>query len=379
MAFTTPVYIDEHNVLVRALEPIKKSDIEKLLKWGINEIYLDGEPIDNGISKTTTIFTDDTKLNTEEIQISKEYQKVYKYQKEFNTRMMEIAEKLRNNFKNLIQKQIFNNHEILTESLYIANQIIDFRFFPLLLQDFRVSDDLIVNHSIHAACYAGFLGKMINLSKVRIQDLVFSVMLMDVGMYYIPFEIRKKNSPLTDEEKKVFYKHTLYGYKILTEVAFVKQQLAAVAMQHHENFDGSGYPKWLKDQEISLMARIAAIVDRYTAMLEDRYYRKAKNPYEALKTLLSQESHHLDPRILRFFVGSLSIFPVGIYVLLSDHSKAQVIEGKIETPLRPLIRIIKDPEDNFLKEFKFLDLSKNNNLTITKVLHKDEFLKEKEK
>jgi HD-GYP domain-containing protein (c-di-GMP phosphodiesterase class II) len=378
MVFTAPLYIDDDNILVRANEPIKKTDIEKLLKWGIDFVYTEGELIlDQNYVEKKSIETKGNKVLQEldDIKLHKDYNKLREFKQEFTERIIEIGKKLRINFRDLIEKKQFNNHELLTEALYLTNQIMEYRFFPLLLYDIRISDDIIIHHSLHAACYGGYLGKLINLNKIRIQELVFSIMLMDIGMYFIPVQLRQKNYPLTDNEKKVFYTHTIYGYKILTQDAYVKQSLAMVALQHHENFDGTGYPKKLKKEEISLMARIASIVDRYTAMIEDRYHRKARVPYDAMKILLSQETAHLDPRILRFFIGGMSAYPVGSYVLLSNNYKALVIEGNLQSPLRPLVKLIFDENNKFIEEKKFIDLSKESSLTITKVINpKDENL-----
>lgn len=369
MIFTAPLFIDEHNILVRANEPIKKTDIEKLLKWGIDKVYTEGEILLD--SDTTQLKTDDKSKNLqelEELKLSKEYAKLKEFKKEFSDRLLEIGQKLRRNFRDLIEKKQFNNHEILSEALYLTNQITEYQFFPLLLLGLRISDDIIVHHSLNAACYGGFLGKLINLSKGKIQEIVFSIMIMDIGMYYIPPQLRQKNYPLTEQERKVFYAHTIYGYKVLTEHAYVKQALAITALQHHENFDGTGYPRKLKKEEISLMARVAAVVDRYTAMLEDRYHRKAKIPYEAMRILLSQEATHLDPRILRFFVGGMSAYPIGSVVQLSNHYKALVISGNVSSPLRPIVKLVFDDKGNILKELKFIDLSKEPSVTITKVI-----------
>ncbi len=371
MIFTSPLYIDKNHILIRANETLKKTDIEKLLKWGIDTVYTEGELI---IEDTTTKTGSNKEVQSniakevESVQLYKDYIKTKELKSDFNNHIIEIGKKLKSNIKLLVEKKQFNNHEILTECLYLTNQIIDNRFFPLLLFGVRISDDVIINHSIHAACYGGFLGKLINLSKMRIQDLVFSIMVMDAGMYYIPIHLRQKNYPLTEEEKKQFYIHTIYGYKILTQDAYVKQQLALTALQHHENFDGTGYPKKLKKEEISLMARIAAVVDRYTAMLEDRYHRKARIPYEAMKILLSQEAFHLDPRILKFFIGGMSIYPIGSFVVLSNHYKGIVIEGNLQTPLRPLIKLVFDDKNKKIEELKIIDLSKEPTITITGVI-----------
>ncbi|MFN3603329.1 MAG: HD-GYP domain-containing protein [Leptonema sp. (in: bacteria)] len=374
MVFSAPVFIDEQNLLIRSFEPLKKSDIEKLLRWGIDKVYTEGDLVTQANmgfdKKADTQEKPESKdlLELEEIKMHKEFAKLKETKEDFVNRTYQMGNILKKNFKDLWEKKQFNNHELLTEALFLTNSIIEYRFFPLLLMGARFSDDPIIHHSIHSASYGGFLGKLINLNKIRIQELVFSIMIMDVGMYFIPIKLRQKNTILTEEEKKMFYTHTLYSYKVLTENAYVKQSLALVSLQHHENFDGSGYPKKIKEQEISLLARIAAVVDRYTAMLEDRYHRKSKIPYEAMKILLSHEGNHLDPRILKFFVGGLSAYPVGSFVELSNHFRALVIEGNLQAPLRPFVKLVFDDKKNFIKELKILNLSKQPNITITKVL-----------
>ncbi|MCS7205523.1 MAG: HD domain-containing protein [Leptospiraceae bacterium] len=366
MSFTAPVYIDENNVLVRAYETIKKSDIEKLLKWGIDKVYTDGEEV--SVVEEKVQLPQGGAKDLENVKISKEFEKAKEYRDEFQKQVFEIGKKLQKNIRSLVERKHFNNHEVLSDALYLAGVVMDYRFFPILLLGIRISDDILIQHSIHAALYGGYLGKLINLGKIRVHELIFSMMIMDVGMFFIPIELRKKNYPLTEEEKKIFYNHTLFGFKVLTQDAYVKQNLAIVSLQHHENFDGTGYPKKLQKEDINLMARIAAIADRYTAMLEDRYHRKARIPYEAMKILLSEEASHLDPRILRFMVGGLSIYPIGSLVELSNGFKAIVVEGNLKSPLRPLVKLVFDPKGKHIEENYFLDLAKEHQITVIKVL-----------
>ncbi|MCL4386114.1 MAG: diguanylate cyclase [Actinobacteria bacterium] len=132
------------------------------------------------------------------------------------------------------------------------------------------------------------LAKSLGLSSKNLTELKLLIKLHDIGMIIIPDYIINKPGFLTPKEKKLIEKHSEAGYRIAESTG----NLAAIAdaiLHHHENWDGSGYPKGLKGENIPLLSRIAAIIDAYDAMASDRPYRKAlpinkvKNEFEKSK------------------------------------------------------------------------------------------------
>lgn len=143
---------------------------------------------------------------------------------------------------------------------------------------------------------------------------------------------------------------------------------AYVAWQHHEKFDGTGYPCGLKGKEIHEYARITALADVYDALTTNRSYREQIMPHEAIEYLRDSEGTAFDPEIAEVFLDKIAPFPVGSIVLLNNGEKAVVIRINKEFPGRPVVASIYDGFGNRLLQPVERDLKKDLTLFITKVL-----------
>lgn len=127
------------------------------------------------------------------------------------------------------------------------------------------------------------------------------VLLHDIGKIAVPDEILLKPGPLTPQEWEIMRRHPTAAYEMLKEIDYLKPALD-IPYCHHEKWDGSGYPRGLKGEQIPLAARIFAIVDVWDALTNDRPYRKALSPQEALEYIRSQSGKHFDPKVVEAFV-----------------------------------------------------------------------------
>lgn len=186
----------------------------------------------------------------------------------------------------------------------------------------------------------------LNLPEQKVRNIACGALLHDVGMKKIPLEIIEKKGALQPDEIKTIQSHPYYSYKLIVKDLMYSEEVGQIAYQHHERWDGSGYPKNKKDRAIELGARIIAVVDAYEAMISRKNYRNSMIGYNAMKTLLEDNARRFDPVVLKAFIQSVGIYPVGSIVLLSDTAIARVIEGHYESPLRPKIRILVDSAGN---------------------------------
>jgi HD-GYP domain-containing protein (c-di-GMP phosphodiesterase class II) len=117
----------------------------------------------------------------------------------------------------------------------------------------------------------------------------------------IPDEILLKKGPLTKEERSVMEKHPLYAYEMLSQIEFLLPALD-IPYCHHEKWDGSGYPRGLRGEEIPLAARIFPVTDVWDALISDRPYRKALPPEEVRQHIRADAGRHFDPRVVEAFM-----------------------------------------------------------------------------
>ncbi|MCE5329184.1 diguanylate cyclase [bacterium] len=138
------------------------------------------------------------------------------------------------------------------------------------------------------------LGKSLNLNNKSLTELKLLIKLHDIGMVVIPEDIINKPGFLTAKERKLIQKHSEAGYRIAEST----NNIAVIAdsiLHHHENWDGSGYPKGLKGKEIPLLSRVAAVINAYDAMINDRPYRKALPEKKVIKELEKSRGKQFDP------------------------------------------------------------------------------------
>lgn len=157
------------------------------------------------------------------------------------------------------------------------------------------------HHSDRVSSYCLKMGYKLNLSKQDILELEFAGRMHDIGKITIPDNILKKPGKLTDEEWVIMKSHTINGYQILKS-ADKYSSLADYALTHHERWDGKGYPKGLKGEDIPLFSRIINISDAFEAMTSDRPYRKAMSVMDAVKELRRCTGTQFDPDLVEIFI-----------------------------------------------------------------------------
>jgi HD-GYP domain-containing protein (c-di-GMP phosphodiesterase class II) len=163
------------------------------------------------------------------------------------------------------------------------------------------ADEYLDGHCERLEKMAKRVGYRLGLTGEQIYNLSYAAFFHDLGKARIPKELLQKPGKLTEEEWEVMKKHTLWGREMLEEKEFLKEA-ARIVEQTHERVDGQGYPKGLKGDEISLEAKIIAVVDAYDAMTTDRPYRKALPTEEAIRELRKHTGSQFDERVVRAFI-----------------------------------------------------------------------------
>ncbi len=156
-------------------------------------------------------------------------------------------------------------------------------------------------HCLRMQNLAVKLGKEIKLSQSKLKHLKLLATLHDIGKTAVSSDILNKPEKLNKKEWEEVKKHTLIGYRIVTSTKKYSH-IADEILSHHENWDGSGYPRGLKGEEIPLLARIIRIVDAYDVMTHDRPYSKAMPEKEAQAELKKRAGKQFDPKLLNIFL-----------------------------------------------------------------------------
>ena len=186
-------------------------------------------------------------------------------------------------------------------------------------------------------------------------------------MMRVPDKVVNKTGSLTSGVRQTIEAHTVYGYKIALNEFMYTNDIAASVMQHHERWDGKGYPNNLSDNDIDFGARIIAVADAFIAMITPKPYRDLMLGYQAMKNLLADNARRFDPAIIKAMIRSIGIYPIGSMVLMNNASLARVIKSSPETPMRPFIRILIDEKGHIMEQnSSLIDLKENKQLFIVR-------------
>lgn len=168
-------------------------------------------------------------------------------------------------------------------------------------------DTSLGEHLDHVAAYACELGRALGLAEDRILALRHAAPLHDLGKIGLPVELVNKRGALTDAEMDEIRTHTVIGHRILAGSEHpVIQSAALVALHHHENWDGTGYPHGLAGEDIPLDARIVAIADVYDALASPRSYKPAWDRSEIVQEMMRLRGTKFDPHLTDVFLQNLT-------------------------------------------------------------------------
>ncbi|MCY0896647.1 MAG: HD-GYP domain-containing protein [Alicyclobacillaceae bacterium] len=226
------------------------------------------------------------------------------------------------------------------------------------------SDTFLYSHCMNVALYAGAVAIGYGYSEAKVRDLGVGAMLHDIGKLAIDRKILDKPGALTEDEKRQVEMHCQLGYDMLTQQPNISRTSAHCALQHHEKFDGTGYPRGLVGEEIHEVGRILAVADVYDALTSNRAYRKAFLPHEAVEVLYGESNAHFDPKFVQLFVKHVNVYPPGTPVTLNQNLSGIVVDINTDQLMRPVVRILQESNRDVTPYD--IDLSKHLNFVISR-------------
>jgi hypothetical protein len=383
--FTEPVYIQDNNLFVPAGIPVKKKDIDRLIKWGIDSLYTDGVAVSDNPSPNKEAA--ETKADNG----SKGAPQDGPVSLISLPSVMDNAPSYRT-YTDLINKlgALFQN---ITEGLSVESRSID-GIAGRVLQAVREHRDQIVGYilggevatyplaksSVNTSILSTLIAMELKMPNHKILQVTTGALLHDIGMLKLPKDIVEKKGGLSETELARIQAHPLYAYKMICKELLYPEEVGVIALQHHERWDGEGYPRRLAGEAIDLGARIVSVADAFEAMVSEKPYRNSMIGYQAMKNLLSDNARRFDPEVLKAFIKTMGIYPIGSIVLLNTGAIARVIEGHSEAPLRPKIRILVDEFGNAFNndDGEIINLLQEKSMFIARAIDPKELTKGRE-
>ncbi len=252
--------------------------------------------------------------------------------------------------------EVFNDFENLNEKTFekvrlsaerIVDEIMVNEKIKLQTHDLRSWDDYTYYHCVNVAAISVAIGKCMFYDDSDLKELATGAMVHDLGKMRIPKSILYKEGPLTEEEREIVEEHPLWGFHLLARHTNTSPIVWAMARQHHEYMDGSGYPDGRRGKDIHPFARIMRVADMWDAMRSDRPFQGAQAADKILQKLNSKEmKDKLDPEVMEILNSMTVRYPMGTKVELNNGMVGVVIRENEDVPHKPDIHIILDEKGN---------------------------------
>lgn len=320
------MYLPTGELLLAAGYHIKPVYIERLRNLGYHYLYIQ-EPGTEDIVPEELISEHVTR--DLQVSMSKSFDKLKSLGqfKDFSKRNVEQElEKNKDKFQDLVL-----NDTIKKSLKSIIDQIIENPNVVLNLSSLKSSDDYLYQHAINVAIMSVAIAKKFNFPREDMEALAIGALNADIGMLAVPKDVVTKGEALTEAEFALIKEHTAYGYLMLSQNPAIPPTASAVALQHHEKQDGSGYPRGLHGDnkppyktldgtgKIHRFAEIVAVADAYDAIVSPRPYSVPAFPCtKAIETLVKGAGTHLNKAIVESFIEMIPTFPVGVKFRVID-------------------------------------------------------------
>ena len=236
-----------------------------------------------------------------------------------------------------------NMGDILALIERIIDEISDSDGTLINLIDLKSFDLYTYQHSVNVCVLSCVMAAAHGFKREQLYDLAIAAILHDIGKVFIPKDILNKPAKLTPDEYKTVKKHPADGCDHIRKKFHFNNTVCMPVRQHHERYDGNGYPQSLSEAEIFTASCIISIADVYDAITSKRPYHEAIMPSEAYEYIMGNTGSHFNPDAVGVFVRTVAPFPVGVSVRLSNGLEGLVFENDTNFPMRPLIKIKTEP------------------------------------
>lgn len=307
------LYDEQCRILLKAGVELKTEYIERFKKLGLTGIYVRDE------------FTD--MLDLADVVSEKTQMEAYRAIREV---MCEVS-----------ADTGIHSREVMDTVKNLIDEIISSRKHLLTLNDLRMAGTYAMGHGVSVCITAVRIGLTLGYDQLKLKQLGIGALLHDVGKGKLDQAILSK-SRLTLEEQNIIKRHTTEGFELIRANGEFSGLSAHVAFQHHEKYDGAGYPRGLKGEEITEYSRIVAVANVYDNLTHERHGQTRLLPHEAIDIMVNGMPGHFDPEMLTLLSRTIAIYPVGCQVKLNTGEICVVVRTHRDFPTKPAVRLIRN-------------------------------------
>ncbi|KAF0197654.1 MAG: metal dependent phosphohydrolase [Bacillota bacterium] len=317
MKVARPIYGSSGYVLIQQNVVLSRRYIEQLRQLGVPSLYIDDGLLDG--YQIDDVVTDVTRMNA-------------------ISRVRDLVTDLEQ--PNPASRIMLRTKEVARNVDQIVSELMSQPDLMVNLIDIRLEDDYLFGHSVNVCVLSLITGISAGLNNKQLVHLGVGAILHDVGKGVLPRNILYKPGPLTNTEFSVVKTHTSEGYSILRDMTHARD----VAHEHHERYDGSGYPNGKKGDAISYNAQIASVCDVFDAVTSDRVYRAAYPIHEAVELIAGSGNQAFSLTLIQKFLENIAAYPTGSIIELSDGRIGIVIDTPRGFCQYPRVKLLYDQD-----------------------------------
>ncbi len=339
-----PILLENGNVLVGVGLKLNEKFVERLRRLGIDRVYIEDEHtldiipedvIDDETRKEAVTAVHKTMTELVDITV---------------TKGRSVNRDLGSTFRNVFSA-------ILSDLTRKKNIMIN-------LTNLHTTEGYLFHHSVNVAILAGILGLSKGYNRQQMEELGVGALLFDIGMTQVPVEIWNKKGALSGAERAIMQTHTEKGFDLLRNRFDISLLSAHCAFQHHERYDGQGYPRALRTNEIHEYAQIVAISDVFDALTSTRPHRNRFKPNDAIELLFASGNAMFDLDLIRLFCEHICIYPVSTTVMLSSGQIGVISGNHAGSTQRPTVRVLRESDGREVHSPYEIDMRKELTVTI---------------
>lgn len=345
------VYDHDGRILLAKGVRLTKAYINALVKKGIPSIYIEDE-ISQDISISDVIL-EETRVQASNC----------------------IKKTINSVCTRLVNRDAINIREIKSSISEIVSQLLENKSMIYDIIDIRSIDDYLFGHSVNVCVLSLMAGISLNYGRAQLEQLAVGALLHDIGKALVPPLILNKPGILTEKEFQEIKKHPEYSLGLLRKNSSIDSVSRIIAYEHHEKYNGEGYPLGKSRKDILDMSQIVGMVDMYDAITSNRCYREGMPPNEAYELLAGSGDSYFKFEIVQAFLSKVAAYPSGTVVELSTNQIAIVVNNTCNYPLTPRVRLLFEPDGRVAGPSIELDLMGQTKVVIKRVLKENEVRK----
>ena len=383
-SFNSDLMIDSTFLLLPKSAEVTADLLRALKQWGFDEILADGQINRGGDIGITSL--DDEEENDDASQKEKIGENVKKAIEDSKHSAVGNSDQARIELVRSVYEEYMNYIESVFTH-YATHKTIDKDELSDTVQELCIfikehrryilrvnatvnaeKRNFLVIHTMRTTVLAIAVGFQLHLPLSKMIELGVTCILHEIGMLRLPPQLYMSSRKLSVREKAQISKHTLLGYSIIKDLSF-SLPIQLGVLEHHEKENGTGYPRRLTSEKISSNAKVIAVACTYEAISSPRSYKDEKSTFDALLELLQNKEHAYDPSVIKALLYTVSLYPIGTFVYLSNRKVAEVIDTNPDNPKLPVVQLLTEREPD--GSFKTYQIGENG-INILRILTKQE-------